>query len=97
MTTQTPALSKSPDRSGDGLPPQTPTAGRSRPDRAETPQDASDEASLALPHERDQSTAVTSEVPDPPVQQARRDLSRGLQDTSKSPATDRTYQTLKRG
>lgn len=80
-----------------GMPPATPLAGRARPGRADTPQDASDEASLALPHERDQSAAMTDPQPDPQVRQASIDLQRGLQDTSKSPAMDRTYQKLKRG
>lgn len=98
MTTPTPAHSKTPDPmgSGAGRPSRTSAAGRSRPGQAETPQDASDEANLALPHERDQSTAMTGPQPDPQVQQAQRDLSRGLQDTDKSAPMNTTYQKLKR-
>ncbi len=98
VTPASPAHHKTPDRPGssDGMPAKIPAAGRSRPGQAATPQDASDEASLALPHERDQSTPMTDSPPDPQVQQAHRDLSRGLQDTGRSPAMDKTYEKLKR-
>ena len=85
-----------PPGSSQGMPRRAAKPGRSRPGRAETPQDASDEASLALPHERDQSTEMGEPLPDPQVQQAERDLRRGLQDTGNSPAMDSTYQKLKR-
>jgi hypothetical protein len=81
---------------GDGMPPKTPAPGRARPGRAESPADATDEASLALPHERDQSTDMTGRAPDPHIQQADADLRRGLQDTGKSPAMDAAYDKLKR-
>ncbi|MDP2448309.1 MAG: hypothetical protein Q8M93_22045 [Polaromonas sp.] len=80
----------------EGMPARTPAAGRPRPGRAETPADASDEASLALPHERDQSTDMTDTQPDPQVRQASRDLRRGLQDTGKSAPMDKAYDRLKR-
>lgn len=80
----------------EGMPVKTPSAGRSRPGRAETPGDASDEASLALPHERDQSTDMTDAQPDPQVQQASHDLRRGLQDTGESAPMDKAYDRLKR-
>lgn len=85
-----------PPGSSDGMPPKTPTPGRARPGRAPSPADASDEASLAMPHERDQSTDMTSAVPDPQIQQADADLRRGLQDTDKSPAMDAAYDKLRR-
>lgn len=78
------------------MPDKTPAPGRARPGRAESPADASDEASLALPHERDQSTGMTSAAPDPQMRQADADLRRGLQDTGKSPAMDAAYDKLKR-
>lgn len=78
------------------MPVKTPAPGRARPGRAETPADASDEASLALPHERDQSIDMTEKASDPQVQQASRDLRRGLQDTGKSAPMDQTYDRLKR-
>ena len=44
-----------------------------------------------LPHERDESVDMTHGVPDAQMQQAYRDLQRGLQDTDKGPAADRAY------
>lgn len=80
----------------EGMPAKTPAAGRPRPGHAETPADASDEASLALPHERDQSVDMTDAQPDPQAQQASLDLRRGLQDTGKSVPMDKAYDRLKR-
>ncbi len=78
------------------MPPKTPAPGRARPGQEASPADASDEASLALPHERDQSTDMTSAAPDPQIRQAHADLRGGLQDTGKSPAMDAAYDKLKR-
>ncbi|MFZ4288042.1 hypothetical protein [Variovorax sp. HJSM1_2] len=50
-----------------------------------------------LPHERDQSAHMTNGIPSPKVQQAAKDLARGLQDTSKAPEMERTYQRQKGG
>ncbi|KQP11954.1 hypothetical protein [Pseudorhodoferax sp. Leaf267] len=51
---------------------------------------------LALPHERDQTEeGMTGGIASPDVQQAHRDLERGVKDTSKSPEMDRTYQRQK--
>ncbi len=93
-----PSSSKQPDVPGssDGMPVKTPAEGRPRPGRPTTPRDASDEASLALPHERDQSTDMTGESPDPQVKQASVDIQNKLQDTDKSPGMNKTYQDLKR-
>lgn len=91
-----PSPSAEPGRS-EGMPAKIPATGRSRPGQNLTPQDASDESSLALPHERDQSSNMTATQPDPQVQQAARDLKQNLQDTSKSAAMDRAYQKLKDG
>ncbi len=101
MAKNTPATT-TPDTGSDtagtstGMPDKTPAPGRARPGQATSPADASDEASLALPHERDQSTDMTSAAPDPQLRQAHTDLGRGLQDTGKSPAMDATYDKLKR-
>ena len=81
--------------SSEGMPAKTPAKGRSRPGQSVTPQDASDESSLALPHERDQASDMTATQPDPQIRQAARDLKRNLQDTGKSAAMDRAYQKLK--
>ena len=81
--------------SSEGMPTRTPVTGRSRPGQSVTPQDASDESSLALPHERDQASNMTAAQPDPQIRQAARDLKQNLQDTGKSAAMNQTYQKLK--
>jgi hypothetical protein len=50
---------------------------------------------LLLPNERDQSIDMTLEAVDPVVEQAARDVRRGLQDTSKGPEMDAAYDKLK--
>ena len=87
--------------------PATPAAGKGMPTkharepqssqagRQITPQDAAVEASLELPSDRDQSTGMTAAEPDPLVQQAAKDLARGLSDTSKAAETDKAYQKQK--
>jgi hypothetical protein len=82
--------------SSEGMPLKTPAEGRARTGHATTPADASDEASLALPHERDQSVGMTDGAPDPQVEQASKDLGRGLKDTGKQPPMDAAYDKLKR-
>jgi hypothetical protein len=86
--TQTPSAGK-------GMPQKTPQPGRERPGKHEAPSDASAEASLELPHERDQSEDMTSDRQSPKVQQADRDLKAGRQDTSKAAEMDHTYRKLK--
>ena len=81
--------------SSEGMPTKTPVRGRSRPGQIVTPQDASDESSLALPHERDQAGNMTATQPDPQLRQAARDLKKKLQDTGNSAVMDQAYQKLK--
>lgn len=81
--------------SSQGMPRKQASEGRSRPGQADTPADASDEASLAMPHERDQSTDMTDAKPDPKVRQAHADVERGLQDTGKQPEMDDAYKKQK--
>ena len=50
----------------------------------------------ALPHERDESASMTGGVPSEVVQQGARDLTRGLEDTSRAPEADRAYKKLKK-
>lgn len=50
----------------------------------------------ALPHERDESSGMTGGEPSESMQQAHRDLARGLQDTDRGPEMNRTYRKLKR-
>jgi hypothetical protein len=85
-----------PPATGQGMPakrarePESSQAGRQI-----TPQDASAEASLELPSDRDQSSNMTAAEPDPKVEQAAVDLKRGLSDTSKGAETDKAYQKQK--
>ena len=82
-------------KAGKGMPAKPAQADRARVGAAQTLHDAAVEASLALPHERDQSTDMTAEQPNPTIEQAQRDVERGLKDTSKSPEMDKTYKKLK--
>lgn len=50
-----------------------------------------------LPHERDESVGSTGGAPSPAVQQAYRDVERGLQDTSRGAAANEAYEKLKDG
>ena len=50
---------------------------------------------LALPNERDGKVGVTGGIASPTVQQAARDLKRGIQDTSKGVETDAAYAKLR--
>ena len=65
-----------------------------RPGHQPTPEDVSVETSLELPHERDQATDMTAAAPDPQVEQAAKDVAKGIKDTSKSPEMDATYRKL---
>jgi hypothetical protein len=47
-----------------------------------------------LPHERDQAVDMTNAKPNPVVEQADRDVKRGIKDTSKSVEMDRAYKKL---
>ena len=55
----------------------------------------SEEQHPKLPHERDQSVDMTHGQPDVQVQQAYRDVQRGLQDTDRGPPADKAYQKQK--
>ena len=89
VTAKTPATSKSvrARQTATGAPP--PAAERSidlTQHRAGQPK---------LPHEADESTGSTGGVPSQRVQQAQRDVQRGLQDTSRAPEADAAYRKLK--
>lgn len=47
-----------------------------------------------LPHERDEGAGMTGGVPSARVQQAQRDVKRGVQDTSRAPEADIAYRKL---
>lgn len=53
-------------------------------------------ARAKLPHERDEAVGMTGGVPSGKMQQAHRDVARGVQDTDRGPEADRTYQKQKR-
>jgi hypothetical protein len=59
------------------------------------PKTPSRPAQPELPHERDERTGSTVGVPSERVEQAHRDVSRGVQDTSRAPEADRAYQRQK--
>ena len=72
----------------------------SRPKRAKmgqyaTPYDATIEAQLKVPNERDGSVNMTASMPDPVILQAAADVERGLQDTSKGVELHLVYKKLK--
>ena len=84
-------------RTGKGMPARTPQPGREQESvhLEHTQRDVSDEASLAMPHERDQSTDMTAGKPDPHIRQAKKDIDSGKQDTGKAPEMDAAYQKQK--
>lgn len=54
-----------------------------------------DQSLPRLPHEHDESSDSQASPPRPEMQQAAKDLKRGLVDTGRSPVTDATYDRLK--
>ena len=72
-----------------------PPAQRARVGKPTTPRDATVEAKLQMPNERDESVDMTPDVPDPMIEQAAVDVARGLQDTSKGAELNRAYKKLK--
>jgi hypothetical protein len=95
MSTPTTKPKKETATAGKGMPAKQALPDQAAVGRAPTPHDASVEASLSLPHERDQSTDMTAEAPNALVEQAHRDVKHGLQDTSKAPEMNRAYNKLK--
>jgi len=90
----TPLNSAAQPASSKGMPAKKARKQRSRPEQPDSPQDASVEASLELPHDRDQSVDMTDDKPNPVVKQGGRDVQRGVKDTSKSVEMDRAYKKL---
>lgn len=90
----TPLNSRPQPASSKGMPAKDPRAQRSRPGQQDTLKDGAVESSLELPHERDQAVDMTNAKPNPVVEQAERDLKRGVKDTSKSVEMDRAYKKL---
>ena len=103
MTTEkfTPKDAKNPDArpaTGEGMPDRQPRDQAARTEKQDTAKDSAVEASLELPSDRDQSKDMTgSKATDqrsPDVEQASRDVGKGLKDTSKAPEMDATYKKL---
>lgn len=51
---------------------------------------------IKLPHELDETVDPTPHKPQPVMEQAAKDVARGLVDTGRSPSVDVTYKKLKR-
>lgn len=79
---------------GKGEPARTPRRQRPQADRQQTLKDESVKNSLELPNDRDQATDMTNSQPDPMIEQAGKDVARGLKDTSAALVYDRTYKKL---
>ena len=92
---QTPRQKHTATAAGKGMPATQPLPGRAQTQHTRTQHDASVEASLRMPNERDESTDMTADAPDAVVVQARKDLKRGIEDTSKGPEMNQTYKKLK--
>ncbi len=65
------------------------------PDAPRTAPENLDGPEARLPHERDQATSMTGGIRSPDVEQAYKDVTRGLKDTDKGPPMDRAYQKQK--
>ncbi len=65
------------------------------PAKADTTNDSQAAESPKRPDERDESVGSTNHAPDPTVAQGRRDVERGLSDTSRAEASDAAYQKQK--
>ena len=85
-----------PAATSQGMPAKSPRPQSGQTDHARTPKDASVESSLELPHERDQATDMTAEAPDPLIEQAAKDVAKGMADTSKAPELDATYRKFRK-
>ena len=63
-------------------------------DRQPDATDGSAEDALELPNDRDQAVDMTNDQVDRRIKQAAEDLKNGLQDTSKSIETNKTYKKI---
>ena len=79
---------------GQGMADKAPQAQKPLVERHQSAQDRADQASLELPHERDQAADMTAARPDPLVKQAAKDLAHGLSDTSMGSEMDKAYKKL---
>ena len=79
-----------------GMPPRDPQPQPSLVGNPITQKDVSAETSLRLPHERDQSMAMTDAKPTRVMKQALADTERGIKDTSKEPEMLVAYEKQKK-
>lgn len=95
-TKSSPKAKNHPDQAaaGKGMPAEKALPQTTRPGKSDTLQDSSVEASLQLPHERDQALNMTAETPDPLMKKAACDVDQGHKDTSNGPEMDRAYKKL---
>jgi hypothetical protein len=77
------------------LPVAAAAAGKRKSVAARAPLAVPRESAPALPHERDESVDTTGTIPSEPMQQAYRDIKRGLKDTDRGAEAGRTYKKLK--
>ena len=73
----------------------TATSYKPKPGRVPARDQARKKTLPKLPHERDESVSATPPVASKPMQQAYRDVARGLQDTDRAAEAGRTYKKLK--
>ena len=89
-----PANTPAQPAAGKGMPATDPQPQKPRVGQQPDLKDASVEASLELPRDRDEAKDMTSGQPSPLIEQAAQDVKDGLKDTSKAPEMDRTYKKL---
>ena len=93
-TTTAPTPTPGEPAAGKGMPAKNPQPQKPRVGRQPDLKDASAEATLELPRDRDQASDMTSGQPSPIIEQAAQDLKKGLKDTSKTPEMDQAYKKL---
>lgn len=77
------------------MPAKEPKAQRALAGQHEAPTDSAVNNTLELPHHRDQAVDMTNSQNSPVIEQAAKDVDKGLQDTSKAPEMHRTYKKQK--
>ena len=91
----TAASPSDPPAAGKGIPARTPQPQGPQAGKHPSLSDHADEASLQMPHERDQTSDMTSGgKPAPLIKQAGEDVEQGRKDTSKAVEMDKAYKKL---
>ena len=93
------APANTPDQpaSGKGMPPKNPPSKKPHAAQVGKQPDARDgsaQDALELPRDRDEASDMTSGQTSPLIEQAKKDVDKGLKDTSKAVEMDRTYKKL---